>query len=51
MRYHARLEVTELDLKGAIQAFDVSPDGTHIVFDRVDPDSDVVVMELGSSGR
>ena len=39
-------QLTDLDLHGTIRTFDISPDGSHIVFDRTDQNSDVVVIRL-----
>ena len=39
-------QLTDLKSGLEIQNFDVSPDGTHIVFDRVQNHSDIVVMNL-----
>ncbi|MHC5211039.1 MAG: protein kinase domain-containing protein [Planctomycetota bacterium] len=36
--------LTDLQHRGTIRAFDVSPDGKHIVFDRTEDNSDVVVI-------
>jgi Tol biopolymer transport system component len=37
--------VTRLENRGVLRTFDVSPDGTHIVFDRAEQHSDVVLIE------
>jgi len=39
-------QLSELDLKGTIHAFDLTPDGSHIVFDRIQQNSDIVVWNL-----
>jgi hypothetical protein len=38
--------LTDLAGRHTIQHFDVSPDGKHIVFDRVQLNADIVVMNL-----
>jgi Tol biopolymer transport system component len=38
--------LTRLANRGAVRAFDITPDGTHIVFDRSRENSDVVLIEL-----
>lgn len=42
-------QLSELDLRGTIRSFDLSPDGSHIVFDRVQQNSDVVIWNLAES--
>jgi Tol biopolymer transport system component len=42
-------QLTRLDNRGAVRAFDITPDGTHIVFDRLRENSDVVLIELPQS--
>jgi Tol biopolymer transport system component len=44
-------QLTDLELRGSIRAFDLSPGGTHVVFDRVDLNSDVVVWRLDGPER
>jgi serine/threonine protein kinase/Tol biopolymer transport system component len=39
-------QLTRLARRGAVRAFDITPDGTHIVFDRSRENSDVVLIEL-----
>jgi len=39
-------QLTELDGRGAVRAFDVTPDGQAIVFDRIQQNSDIVLIEL-----
>ena len=46
LRSGQRRQLTDLKAGVVIQNFDVSPDGTHIVFDRVRNHSDIVVMNL-----
>jgi hypothetical protein len=41
--------LTELDERGAIQGFDIAPDGKSIVFARVQQNSDVVLIQLTST--
>jgi dipeptidyl aminopeptidase/acylaminoacyl peptidase len=41
-----RRQLTDLDSSGVIRNFDVSPDGTHIVFDRWRQHADIAVMTL-----
>jgi Tol biopolymer transport system component len=46
LRTGQRRQLTDLNAGPMIQNFDVSPDGTHIVFDRVQLNADIVVMNL-----
>jgi serine/threonine protein kinase/Tol biopolymer transport system component len=39
-------QLTRLANRGAVRAFDITPDGAHIVFDRLRENSDVVLIEL-----
>jgi Tol biopolymer transport system component len=39
-------QLTRLASRGAVRAFDITPDGRHIVFDRSRENSDVVLIEL-----
>jgi Tol biopolymer transport system component len=39
-------QLTRLANQGAIRTFDVTPDGTQIVFDRIRENSDVVLIDL-----
>jgi len=39
-------QLTRLQNRGAMRTFDVTPDGKHIVFDRLRENSDVVLIEL-----
>ena len=41
-----RRQLTALKSGSVIQNFDVSPDGAHIVFDRLRDNSDIVLMNL-----
>ncbi len=41
-----RRQLTDLTAGSVIQNFDVSPDGTQIVFDRLRSDSNIVLMSL-----
>ena len=41
-----RRQLTALESGSVIQNFDVSPDGTHIVFDRLRDNADIVLMDL-----
>ena len=41
-----RRQLTAFKAGSVIQDFDVSPDGTHIVFDRLRDNSDIVLMNL-----
>jgi Tol biopolymer transport system component len=41
-----RRQLTDLDGPYVIRNFDVSPDGTHIVFDRWQQHTDVAMMTL-----
>ena len=38
--------LTSLSNKGSIRGFDITPDGTHIVFDRMRQNSDIVLIDL-----
>jgi Tol biopolymer transport system component len=38
--------LTQLSDRGRLRSFDVTPDGTHIVFDRARENSDIVVIDL-----
>jgi Tol biopolymer transport system component len=42
--------LTDLQHRGTIRSFDVSPDGAHIVFDRTEDNSDVVVIRREPRG-
>jgi Tol biopolymer transport system component len=44
-------QLTRLSNQGVLAAFDVTPDGKHIVFDRAREDSDIVLIELGREVR
>jgi Tol biopolymer transport system component len=39
-------QLTQLDSTATTRTFDITPDGTHIVFDRLTEDSDIVLIEL-----
>ena len=41
--------LTELDTSATMRTFDITPDGTRIVFDRLSDDSDIVLIELEPS--
>ncbi len=43
-------QLTRLDSPATMRSFDITPDGTRIVFDRLSEDSDVVLIEL-DAGR
>jgi Tol biopolymer transport system component len=43
-------QLTRLSSAGTISTFDITPDGTHIVFDRVRENSDVVLIDLAKPG-
>ena len=45
LRTAATRQLTQLKNKGRLRGFDVSPDGKHIVFDRVKQNSDIVLIE------
>jgi dipeptidyl aminopeptidase/acylaminoacyl peptidase len=38
--------LTQLGNKGSIRGFDITPDGKHIVFDRTQQHSDIVLIDL-----
>jgi len=38
--------LTQLESTDTMRTFDISPDGKHIVFDRLTEDSDIVLIEL-----
>jgi len=42
--------LTHLDSPATMRTFDISPDGTRIVFDRLSEDSDIVLIELKPAG-
>ena len=42
--------LTRLDPPSTIRTFDITPDGTRIVFDRFGDDSDIVLIELKPTG-
>jgi hypothetical protein len=44
-----RRQLTDLQPGFSIRGFDVSPDGSRIVFDRVRENSDVVLIQLPAS--
>ena len=39
-------QLTQLDDTAIMRTFDISPDGTEIVFDRLRNESDIVLIEL-----
>jgi dipeptidyl aminopeptidase/acylaminoacyl peptidase len=39
-------QITRLGIKGNVRGFDVTPDGKHIVFDRIRQNSDIVLIDL-----
>ena len=41
-----RTVLTRLDPLATMRTFDIAPDGSRIVFDRLDPGSDIVLIEL-----
>jgi serine/threonine protein kinase/Tol biopolymer transport system component len=43
--------LTQLDAKATMQTFDITPDGTRIVFDRLSEESDIVLIELNPTNR
>ena len=43
---HERTVLTRLEPLATMRTFDITPDGSRIVFDRLDPGSDVVLIEL-----
>jgi hypothetical protein len=42
-------QLTQLDPVSTMRAFDITPDGSRIVFDRLRDDSDIVLIELAPS--
>jgi len=40
-----RRRLTNLANKGSLRGFDITPDKTHIVFDRVSQNSDLVLID------
>jgi Tol biopolymer transport system component len=42
-------QLTHLGARGTIRRFDVTPDGKHIVFDRAQPNSDIVLIERAAA--
>ncbi len=43
---HTRRQLTDLSDRGFLNTFDVTPDGSHLVFDRSRQNSDVVLIDL-----
>ena len=41
-----RRQITRLGNKGILRGFDITPDGKHIVFDRIRQNSDIVLIDL-----
>jgi Tol biopolymer transport system component len=39
-------QLTSLSNRGSLRTFDITPDGTHIVFDRSRQNSNVVLIDL-----
>ena len=39
-------QLTRLGNKGNVRGFDVTPDGKHIVFDRLRQNSDIILIDL-----
>ena len=39
-------QITRLGNKGNVRGFDITPDGKHIVFDRLRQNSDIVLIDL-----
>jgi len=42
----AQRQITRLSNKGNVRGFDVTPDGTQLVFDRIRQNSDIVLIDL-----
>ncbi len=42
-------QLTRLDDAGTINTFDITPDGTRIVFDRLRDHSDIVLIDLADN--
>jgi Tol biopolymer transport system component len=47
----ARRQLTDLKRGSFLRNFDISPDGKHIVFDRTQENSDVVLIDLPGKGK
>ena len=43
--------LTQLDSRATMRSFDITPDGTAIVFDRMSEDSDIVLIERKVMGQ
>jgi hypothetical protein len=43
-------QLADFDMPGT-RTFDITPDGTRIVFDRIRENSDIVLIDLPDSGR
>ena len=46
-----RRQITRLGNKGSLRGFDITPDGKHIVFDRVRQNSDIVLIDRPKIAR
>ncbi|MCK5379464.1 MAG: hypothetical protein KAJ78_08660, partial [Acidobacteria bacterium] len=44
-------QLTQLDATATMRTFDITPDGTQIVFDRLSEDSDIVLIELSKQAE
>ena len=44
-------QLTQLRQRDAMRTFDVAADNTHIVFDRLRDNSDIVLIDLKDQGR
>ncbi len=44
-------QLTELEGVATMRTFDIEPDGSRIVFDRLHPNSDVVLIDLDGDTR
>jgi Tol biopolymer transport system component len=43
-------QLTKLEMSSTMRSFDITPDGRQIVFDRLSEESDIVLIELASTG-
>jgi hypothetical protein len=39
-------QITRLGITGNVRGFDITPDGKHIVFDRLRQNSDIILIDL-----